>query len=323
MFMNLEVLDLVFTDWVDINSFEGKLESVCMGYGKKAAKIIELGYSVVIIEYVSGDHLFACLDSVQSQSKKPEKIVVVVNGIEDKQRLRLKTDYKKVSVIDPKSNLGYAKAANLGISNTSSPIVLTLNPDAVLEKEAAAEACGYLETRDDVGTVGPRIYESNGNIYPSARMEPSTVDAIGHALLGFIKPDNPFTNRYKNVGVDPEAVREVGWLSGAAVFIRRDALDDVGGWDEDYFMYCEDIDLGRKMRINHWKNVYLPTSLVTHVQGVSTSRAPISLLVAHHKSLYRYASKKYKNNVAMKILVGIFIAFRLPLAIAARIFRIN
>lgn len=294
-----------------------------MKSSENSLKAVQLNYSVVIVEYFSGDHLIACLDSLNRQTLKPESVFVVINGIEDKFRKMMEKDFPDVELIDPKSNLGYSKAANLGISNTSSDIVLTLNPDTVLKDDAAEVACEYISSNENVGTVGPRIYESNGDIYPSAREEPKVIDAIGHALLGAFLPNNRFTKRYKNADVDPEVNREVGWLSGAAIFIRRTALDEIGGWDEDYFMYCEDIDLGRKMQMNRWKNVYVPASQITHVQGVSTSRTPIPLLITHHKSLYIYASKKYRGNPIMKFAVGAFILIRLPLALGAHFFHIN
>lgn len=282
-----------------------------------------LSYSVVIVEYFSDEHLFACIDSLNQQSHRAEKIVVVLNGYKSEARQKIESNYKEVLLIDPKANLGYSKAANLGIANTSSEIVLTLNPDAYLEKDSALNACQYFADDPKVGTIGPRIYETGGEIYPSARNEPELKVAIGHALLGSIFPKNKFTKQYKNLEVDPEISREVDWLSGAAIYIRRQALNEIGGWDEDYFMYCEDIDLGRKMRINRWKNVYLPSSEATHAQGISTGKTPISLLIEHHKSLYIFASKKYEKNPLIKVMVAVFIGFRLPLALAIHLLRIN
>lgn len=280
-------------------------------------------YSVVLVEYFSGEHIIRCIKSLKGQTLAPEKIVVVINGIEKSFLKRIIDEYPDVHIIDPHTNAGYASAANLGIANTDTDIVLTLNPDTELEDDAAQIACEYLSAHEDVGTVGPRIYELNGEIYPSAREEPSVIDAVGHALLGSWRPNNRFTRRYKNVGVDKDEIRDVGWLSGAAVFCRREALNDVGGWDEDYFMYCEDIDLGRKMRENRWRNVYVPQSHIMHVQGVSTSRTPIPLIVAHHRSLYTYSRKKYPHNFFMSAFVAIFIAVRLPLALLAHALRIN
>lgn len=282
-----------------------------------------LDYSVVLVEYFSSNHIIDCIKSIYNQTKRPEKIVVVINGIDQIYKEKIIKEFPEVALIDPGDNLGYAKAANLGIANTPSPIVLTLNPDTILNEDVALLSCEYMASNEEVGSLGPQILESNGNIYPSARKEPSIMDSIGHAILGSFFPNNRFSKSYKNLDVKNDEIRETDWLSGAALFIRRDALDEIGGWDEDYFMYCEDIDLGNKLRNSMWKNVYFPNVQIMHVQGVSTSRTPIKLLLEHHKSLYTYSSKKYKNNFIMKILVFLFVSFRFPMAVVAHKFRLN
>lgn len=277
----------------------------------------------MVVEYFSDEHLFACLDTLADQTHKPEKVVVVLNGIESKYRQHLEDDYPDVHVIDPHANLGYSRAANLGIANTTSPIVATLNPDIDLDAKCAEMLCAHLRDHEDVACAGPAIFEINGELYPSARSEPRLSDAIGHGLLGAFMPNNKFSRRYKNLDANNDVIRTVDWLSGAAVFIRRSSLDEVGGWDEDFFMYCEDIDLGRRFKKSGWVSAYIPEAKLVHVQGVSTSRTPISLLYRHHVSLYTYASKKYSHQPIMKALTGLFIVVRFPLALIAHVFRIN
>lgn len=276
-----------------------------------------LNYSAVFVEYFSGDYLINAIKSLVRQTHLPEKIVVVVNGIEDSRMEELVSTFPDVHVIDPNANLGYSKGVNLGTSNTTSEVVAVLNPDLEMEPGCAMAACLYLAQNPQVGSVGPKILDADGEVYPSARNEPSTKDAIGHALLGLFKPNNPFTRRYKNLDIDTEVIRDVDWLSGAAQFIRRSALDEVGGWDEDFFMYCEDVELGRQLRIHGFRSVYVPEAVLTHVQGGSSKATPIKLLVIHHKSLYKFSKKKYKNNFFMRVATALFIGIRLPLAIIA------
>ncbi|MFN8015354.1 MAG: glycosyltransferase family 2 protein [Acidimicrobiia bacterium] len=280
-------------------------------------------YSVVIVEYYSSDHILNCLNSITDQSQKPKEIIVVVNGCDKKVLEKIEETFPKVHIINPHQNLGYSKACNLGIANTSANYVLVSNPDVVYEIDSCERALEFFSVHDDVASVGPKILEIDGNIYPSARNEPKLIDAIGHAVFGMFSKNNKYTRKYRNSEIDAELTREVDWLSGAAVFLRRSALDEVGGWDEDYFMYCEDIDLGRKFRVNRWKNYFVPTSVVTHVGGVSTSRTPIKFIVAHHVSLYKFISKKYDNKLIAKLSAGLLIAFRLPLAIIAHYLRID
>ena len=283
----------------------------------------ECGYSVVLVEYFSNDHIIKCIESIYMQTKLPEKIVIVINGIDPDYKIRIANKFPEIQLIEPNTNLGYAKAANLGISNTQSPLVLTLNPDTLLENDVGHLCSEYFMQHIQVGSLGPQILESNGDIYPSARKEPSLADGIGHALLGTFFPNNRFSKSYKNLEADSGEIRNSDWLSGACLFLRRSALDEIGGWDEDYFMYCEDIDLGRKLRTAGWDNIYFPKVHITHVQGVSTSRSPVKLIWIHHKSFYIFMAKKYGNNFILKTMVAIFIGIRFPLATISHVFRIN
>lgn len=271
-------------------------------------------YSAVIIEYFSGDHLFKCLDSLLAQTLQAKEIIVINNGASDESISKLEK-YDKVQVVNPAANLGYARAANLGIANTTADIVATLNPDIVLDRDCAELLVGYLDENEKVGAVGPLIREPDGFIYPSARIEPGLKVAIGHAIFSLINRDNKFTRKYQNVDIDKQNPTKVDWLSGAAMFVTRDALNKVGMWDERYFMYCEDIDLCNSLRGNGFDIAFQPQAKITHVGGGSSGNANIKLLFIHHKSLYLFACKKYKNQPLMKILALIFIGIRFPFAV--------
>ena len=125
-------------------------------------------------------------------------------------------------------------------------------------------------SRDEprLAACGPRLLNLDGSDYPSARTFPSVPIAIGHGLLGLWWPRNPFTVRYRQLDADPAAPRIVDWVSGAAVWLRRSALDEVGGWDERYFMYLEDTDLCWRLRRAGWEVAYEPSAVVVHAQGV-------------------------------------------------------
>lgn len=271
-------------------------------------------YSAVIIEYFSGDHLFKCLDSLLEQSLEAKEIIIVNNGASKESISKLES-YEKVQVINPSANLGYAKAANLGIANTTADIVATLNPDIVLEKDCAEILVDYLDENKNVGAVGPLIREPNGEIYPSARIEPNLKVAIGHAIVSLFKSNNKYSREYQNIDVDKKQPSKVDWLSGAAMFVTREALNKVGLWDERYFMYCEDIDLCNSLRLNAYDIAFEPRAHITHVGGGSSGKANIKLLFIHHKSLYLFACKKYKNRLSLKILALIFIGIRFPFAV--------
>ena len=142
---------------------------------------------------------------------------------------------------------------------------------------------------------------------------------MGHALFGLLRPSNRFTRRYRQLDVDPSRPRDVEWLSGAAMWQRRSALQSVGGWDEHYFMYMEDLDLCWRLRRLGWRLAYEPSGAVMHVQAVSTDRHPYRMIVRHHRSVYRFATKSWRGPRRLLLLpAAVLLAVRAGIAIAAR-----
>jgi N-acetylglucosaminyl-diphospho-decaprenol L-rhamnosyltransferase len=162
----------------------------------------------------------------------------------------------------------------------------------------------------------------DGSQYPSARREPGLVDSIGHALFGLIAPRNPFTRRYRELDADPARPRDVDWVSGAMLFLRRAALTSVGGWDERYFMYLEDTDLCWRLRRAGWDVAYEPSAVVDHEQGAITARQPYRMLLEHHRSAWTFAKVRLTGARALLLpFVAVFFAARAVLAVSAQAWR--
>jgi len=250
------------------------------------------GWAAVIVNYNAGSALDACVASVLAQDPRPE-VVVVDNASTDGSVDGLLRAHPGVRVVRSGGNLGYARAANLGIAATSADVVAVLNPDTVVRPGAGAALTARFAAEPDLGAAGPRLQNSDGSVYPSARRLPGLPDAVGHGLLFFVWRDNPFTRRYRETGADPARPRDVDWVSGAAIWLRRAALDDVGGWDERYFMYVEDVDLCWRLRRAGWRVAYEPAGTVEHLLGVSTAGRPYRMIAEHHRSLLRFASIRF------------------------------
>jgi N-acetylglucosaminyl-diphospho-decaprenol L-rhamnosyltransferase len=197
----------------------------------------------------------------------------------------------RVTVLRPGANLGYGRAANLGTAATTAPVVAVLNPDAVVDPGTAAAVLDRFAADPRLGAVGTRILNPDGTQYPSARTAPAVGDAVGHALLGTVAPENRFTRGYRQLDADPDRPRAVDWLSGAAIWLRREALDEVGGWDERFFLFFEDVDLCRRLEAAGWGIAYEPGGRVHHVIGASRAGRRYRSVVEHHRAAYRYADK--------------------------------
>ena len=273
-------------------------------------------WAAVVVNYNAGPALADCVASLLAQEPSPE-LVVVDNASTDGSVERLRQAHPGVRVVRSGGNLGYARAANLGIAATDAPVVAVLNPDTVLRPGVGRAVTARFAAEGDLGALGPRLHNPDGSVYPSARRVPSVVDAVGHGLLFFVWPDNPFTRRYREVDADPDRRRYVDWVSGAAIWLRRAALDAVGGWDERYFMYVEDVDLCWRLRRAGWRVAYEPAGAVEHLLGVSTAGRPYRMIAEHHRSLLRFASVRFTG--PRRALLGpaaAFLAARGALAMA-------
>jgi N-acetylglucosaminyl-diphospho-decaprenol L-rhamnosyltransferase len=274
----------------------------------------------VVVNYEAGPLLVDCVRSlVADTSAGPPELVVVDNGSTDGSVDAVRDQLPAVDVIVPAANLGYSGAANLGIAATSAPVVAVCNSDIVVAPGIAAAMLRRIDAEADLAAVGPAIREPDGARYPSARTVPTVADAVGHGLFGFAKPDNRFTRRYRELDADPSRPRDVDWVSGAAIWLRRTALDAVDGWDDGYFMYVEDVDLCWRLRQAGWRVAYEPGAEVVHVHGASTARHPYRMIAEHHRSLLRFASKRWHGwRRILLVPAACFLAVRAGVAMVGR-----
>lgn len=243
----------------------------------------------VIVNYNAGEHLLACVASLRAEGVG--EVVVVDNGSEDGSARALQVADREAQVVCAGRNLGYGAGVNLGLEAGTSRLVLVGNPDIVVRPGAVATLATALGADPGLGLVGPRLEEPDGSLYPSARTFPDLVDAIGHGFVGLVAPGNRWSRRYKMADWDHGSRREVDWVSGACFMARRSVLDGLGGFDEAYFMYSEDVDLCWRARRAGWRVAYEPGATVTHVQGVSAGRRPYRMILHHHRSLLRFAGR--------------------------------
>jgi N-acetylglucosaminyl-diphospho-decaprenol L-rhamnosyltransferase len=248
------------------------------------------GRSAVIVDYDTGPFLADCVRSLQSEGV--EQMVVVENGDADAARSTLIAHgLEPTLLLDTGRNLGYGAGANRGLAAIEcGEYVLICNPDLVVHPGALDPLAAALDHHERWAIVGPRILTPEGVPYPSARLFPAPMVAAGHALFGVLFPRNPFTRRYRTPDLQDRPT-EVDWVSGACFLARRRALEEVGGFDEAYFMFAEDMDLCWRVGRAGWKVGFEPAAVVTHHEGVSRRSHPYRMAVAHHRSALRFSSR--------------------------------
>jgi N-acetylglucosaminyl-diphospho-decaprenol L-rhamnosyltransferase len=280
-------------------------------------------WAAVVVNYEGAGRLEPCVRSVLADtSAGPVELVVVDNGSTDGSIERLHAVLPDVRAVRAPGNVGYARAANIGAAATRAPVVAVLNVDLVVEPGAAKALLGRLDREARLGAAGPQLRNPDGSVYPSARTMPSIPVAVGHAILGLWSPDNRFSARYRQLDADPSAPRLVDVVSGAAIWLRRAALDQIGGWDERYFMYLEDTDLCWRLRRAGWDVAYEPSAVVDHEQGAITARRPYRMLLEHHRSAWRFTRVRLTGiRVVLLPFAAVFLAARGVLAVLAYAWR--
>jgi N-acetylglucosaminyl-diphospho-decaprenol L-rhamnosyltransferase len=195
-------------------------------------------------------------------------------------------------------NLGYGTAVNRAVaelrkdSQANLDLFVVANPDVQWGPNSIDALLEAADRWPKAASLGPLIRDPDGSVYPSARHLPSVIRGGMHAVVGPVWRSNPWTAAYRQDRLEPSE-RPVGWLSGSCLLLRGAAFDAIGGFDERYFMYMEDVDLGDRLGKGGWQNVYVPSAEVLHDKGHSTGRDPARNLAAHHKSTYTFLADRY------------------------------
>jgi N-acetylglucosaminyl-diphospho-decaprenol L-rhamnosyltransferase len=253
--------------------------------------------AAVVVNHDAGESLAAFLETLRSEDVRD--VIVVDNASSDGSSDGL-DDGGCVRVVRTGMNLGYGAGANRGLAETDAEFVLVSNPDVAVHRGALEALAAAFTADPTLAIAGPRILDADGTRYPSARRFPSMTVAAGHVALGTFFPANRFSRRYRMDDLDSSSVPgdgrgtavAVDWVSGACFMARRAALKELGGFDESYFMYAEDVDLCWRAHRAGWAVAYVPAATVTHLQGLSTSRRPYRMILAHHRSAFHFASSR-------------------------------
>ena len=256
--------------------------------------------AIVTVTYSPGEYLTRFLDSVPAASSAGAVVVMADNGSTDGAPEAAAAEREGVELLHTGGNIGYGAGMNAGVEalrdrraagEIDGEFVLVSNPDVVFDPGSIDEMVAAARRHPTAGAVGPLIREVDGSVYPSARSIPTLGAGIGHALLAPVWKNNPFTRRYLADSV-MDTERTSGWLSGSCQLLRWEAFDAVGGFDERYFMYMEDVDLGDRLARAGWQNIFTPAAEITHAKGHSAGKHPEITLPAHHDSAYRFQADR-------------------------------
>jgi N-acetylglucosaminyl-diphospho-decaprenol L-rhamnosyltransferase len=269
--------------------------------------------AAVVVNYNAASALCDCVESLEASGVT--EIVVVDNASTDDSMALLAKCSPNVRLVSSPDNLGFGRGANLGARFTAAEYLLVCNPDLVVKPDAVQRLATALDESPAVALAGPMLREPSGLVYPSGREFPGMAEAVGHGFIGLFWGGNPWTQRYRRIGQEQHRSRDADWVSGAVFLVKRKAFDQVGGFDERYFMFVEDVDLCWRLRKAGWRIRYVAEAEVVHQQGLSTARHPYLMLVEHHRSMWRFARQTASGaDRALLPVVAIGLGIRLVLA---------
>lgn len=245
---------------------------------------------VVTVAYNPGDELERFLVSLADATSREMAVVIADNG-EEHDVVETVAAAHGARVIGDGVNRGYGGGANLAAQGLAEDWIVVANPDLVWRPGSLDVLIDAAIAHPEAGALGPRLLNEDGTVYPSGRALPSLTAGTGHALLGRVWPSNPFSARYH--GGNEDVTHAVGWLSGACLLLPADVWRELGGFDDGYFMFFEDVDLGARVGALGKVNLQVPEAVVVHEQGASWKARPERMIRAHHASARRYMSASH------------------------------
>ncbi|HEY4507052.1 MAG TPA: glycosyltransferase family 2 protein [Candidatus Paceibacterota bacterium] len=249
--------------------------------------------SIIIVHHQTPELLKLCLDSLtKTTSEIDREIIVIDSTISHKARDIIKSNFSGVVYLPFKGNLGYSRGVNEGVKHSKGQYILVVNPDVIVTEGSIGKMLQYIQEHEDIGMLGPQILNFNGTHQRTffSYYKPSTVLAR-RTFLGRLKRFKKEINNFLMTDADYTQIQTPDWIMGSAMMISRRALEKVGGMDERFFMYFEDVDWARRFWHNDYKVVYYPEAVFYHYhQRESKSKLGILDAIFNRKTRWHIQS---------------------------------
>lgn len=284
--------------------------------------------SIVITAYNSSGLLGECIGSIVNSIRAHSfELIVVDDASSDNSAEVASRAYDRVVIIKNPTNLGYVRSNNIGMTRAVGRYVLSLNNDTVVLPGSVDSLVNFMDSRPDAGAAGPKLKNSDGTIqFQCRRSFPDPVNSFFYfSGLGRLFPNSRF-NTYLMRHIDDSAVQEVDCLCGAAMIVRREALDRVGLMDESYVMYGDDIDWCYRIKNSGFKIYYIPSAEIIHLGGMGGSkRHSFRNIYEFHRAMAVFYSKYYSGRYPFFVnwLVYSGIWLKCSAALVMNVFRKN
>lgn len=269
--------------------------------------------SFIIVTYNSQTYIRNCIEHIIAIPDVSHEIIVVDNDSKDDTRQIVRDRFESVRLIEMKENLGFASGVNAGVRSAAGDVIFLLNPDAsILSLDLPAALAGI--SSDHTGALGPKVLNPRdlGRQF-SARRFPTLRTGIFNksSIFTSLLPRNRYSMDYLNPIIDDNKPQTVDWVSGCAMFFRKDVFDSMGGFDDGFFVFYEDIDFCYRLKKAGYRVVYNPAIVVSHEIGISRTVPTLKINYERHRGMWLYYKKHFHRNAHIDALVicGIILRF--------------
>lgn len=266
-----------------------------------------LDLSIVLVSWNVADLLAACLDSIYAGLGTLQADVIVVDsGSSDQTVALLRARFPQVIMLAQGENIGYTRANNLGLAQAKGRYLLLLNPDTEIIGDALQRMVAYLDANPTVGIVGPFTHNTDGSYQSTRRRFPTLATAFFESTwLQGLAPKS-ILQRYYVEDAPHDQMLDVDWVQGSALMARREVYEQIGGLDEGYVMYSEELDWCKRAKDAGWRVVFLADAEITHHGGKSSDQVVARRHILFQQSKLRYF-RKYHGALAAQALRAVLL----------------
>ncbi len=280
--------------------------------------------SIIIVNYYNSHILGDCLQSVNRTIQKIQfEIIIIDNSSKDEGLASILKRYPSAQFINNSKNVGFARANNQGAKVASGDFLLFINPDTIVAEGAIESMQDYIRSDSSIGIIGPKVLNSDQTIQYSCRKFPTIWSGLfnRYSLMTRLFPNNRYSRDYLMLDYDHNSIRSVDWISGCCMMTPVSVFKRVNGFDENYFLFIEDVDLCQAIKKIDLRIVYFPNSKIFHKISSSNSRSTLRIIIKRHQGMIYYNQKHRKTNFLIRYLINLIIMARCLLQILLNLFK--
>ncbi len=274
--------------------------------------------SIIIVNWNVADLLRACLRSIEANRGGLDlEVIVVDSASSDDSVAMVQTEFPWVTLLACEQNVGFPRGNNLGLAQANGRYLLLLNPDTVVVDDALVKMLTYAQKNPSIGVLGCQLLNRDGTVQSSRRRFPTLLTAFFESTWLEKLAPKKVLSRYYAQDLPDDAIHDVDWVMGACMLAPQPVVAAVGGLDEAYFMYSEELDWCRRIKDSGWRVVYYPEAQIIHYVGQSSDQAVVARHINFQQAKLRYFRKYHGRFPTLSLRLFLLVSYSWQLIVEA------